>query len=142
VPSAVKRVIRSGRVVPETSCGVVTTYRFENKPALRLLDFREATVEWLHCVAAHRLAGSFPEVIAAMDGYDILAGKIANDQTNATLTAYLSGLFGEVGSAEADEFCISRLMPERLENQLCFRSTAALECLTYAGEERICLMER
>ena len=32
-----------------------------------------------------------------MARYDIIAGKIADDATNATLTAYLAGAFGTAG---------------------------------------------
>ena len=36
----------------------------------------------------------FIEVEREMARYDIIAGKIADDATNATLTAYLAGAFG------------------------------------------------
>lgn len=32
------------------------------------------------------------------------------------LTVYIAGIFGEMGSKEADEFCIRRLLPDKLEN--------------------------
>ena len=68
--------------------------------------------------------------------YDILAGKVANDRTNPTITAYLAGLFGEVGSMRADEQCVSMLMPENLENQICLRTSAALACISFEGAKK------
>ena len=72
-----------------------------------------------------------------MADYDILAGKVANDRTNPTITAYLAGLFGEVGSMRADEQCVSMLMPENLENQICLRTSAALACISFEGSEKV-----
>ena len=54
--------------------------------------------------------------------YDIIGGKIANDATNATIVAYMSGTFGKIGTEDADRICISLLLPERLKNQYCFRT--------------------
>ncbi len=48
-----------------------------------------------------------------MEGYDVIAGKIADDATNRTLVAYISGTFGDMGSERADEFCIGQLLPEK-----------------------------
>ena len=56
--------------------------------------FENADVDWLHCIAAHRKKKMFIEVEREMARYDIIAGKIADDATNATLTAYLAGAFG------------------------------------------------
>ena len=42
-----------------------------------------------------------------MKAYDVISGKIANDATNITITAYLDGLYGEIGSNSADSICIS-----------------------------------
>lgn len=61
-----------------------------------------------------------------MAKFDVIAGKIADDATNRTLVAYISGTFGKVGSKTADEFCISRLLPERLKDQYCFKTEKAL----------------
>ena len=142
VPSAIRKAQRFGTLSEETEYGVVTAYRFSIVPGLRLCEFETADVKWLHCIAAHRQKTAFNEIRTGMEMYDVIAGKIANDQTNATLTAYLAGLYGELGSAEADEACIKRLMPERLENQICLRSQPALDALIYEGEEKVWIANR
>lgn len=45
--------------------------------------------------------------------------------------------YGVVGSEEADRMCISRLIPERLKNQFCFRTDKSLKVLSFEGSERI-----
>ena len=92
---------------------------------------------WLHCVASHRRPTLSVDWAAEWQDYDILAGKVANDRTNPTITAYLAGLFGEVGSMRADEQCVSMLMPENLENQICLRTPAALACISFEGSEKV-----
>ena len=42
----------------------------------------------LHCIAAHRKKKMFIEVEREMARYDIIAGKIADDATNATPVSY------------------------------------------------------
>lgn len=69
----------------------------------------------------------------------ISPGKIANDNTNVTITAYLDGLYGETGSENADRICISLLLPERLQDQYCFRTEKALRTLCFERSEQIWL---
>ena len=81
--------------------------------------------------------GSFCEVLEDCSNYDVIGGKIANDATNSTIVTYMANAFGEVGSASADDICIRLLLPERLKNQYCFKSVAALNQLSFMGSERV-----
>ena len=81
----------------------------------------------------------FIEVEREMARYDIIAGKIADDVTNATLTAYLAGAFGTAGDKEADDFCIRQLLPNKLKDQYCFKTEAAIKCLKFVKGEKIWL---
>lgn len=74
-----------------------------------------------------------------MGKYDIIAGKIADDATNATLTAYLAGAFGTAGDKETDDFCIKQLSPNKLKDQYCFKTEAAIACLKFVESEKIWL---
>ena len=76
----------------------------------------------------------FIEVEREMARYDIIAGKIADDATNATLTAYLAGVFGTAG-----DFCIRQLLPNKLKDQYCFKTEAAIRCLKFVKGEKIWL---
>lgn len=63
----------------------------------------------------------FVEVRKQMEAYDVIEGKIANDDTNTTIMAYMGNVFGEMGSEQSDKMCISLLLLERLQDQFCFR---------------------
>jgi transcriptional antiterminator len=72
-----------------------------------------------------------------MKAYDIVAGKIADDRTNITITTYRVGGYGTIGSELADKACISQLIPERLRDQYCFRTNEALGCISFVESEKI-----
>ena len=74
-----------------------------------------------------------------MKFYDVISGKIANDDTNATIIAYMGNLYGQMGSEQADKMCISLLLPERLQDQFCFRTENAISSLEYLKSERVSL---
>lgn len=105
--------------------------------ALSVLEFRDAGREWLRCIVAHRRRRAFPDVVRELAAYDVISGKIANDQTNITLALYMDGVFGEVGTPDAESACIAQLMPDRLKDQLCFRTERALSCLEFIGSEAV-----
>ncbi len=72
-------------------------------------------------------------------GYDLICGKIANDQTNTVITAFLDGVYGPIDSDRAAELAISFLEPENLTNQWCFRTPKALNCLKFLSAEEVYL---
>ena len=53
------------------------------------------------------------------------------------MTAYLAGAFGAAGDKEADDFCIKQLLPNKLKNQYCFKTEAAIECLEFVESVKI-----
>lgn len=119
--------------------GVVSVFRFKPVNKLLVRTYSTANAEWLHCIVGHRRKRYFPEVVQELKNIDIIGGKIANDNTNATITTYMAGAYGEIGSKSADDICISLLLPERLEDQFCFRTEKALECIAFMESEQIWL---
>ena len=81
----------------------------------------------------------FVEVRKQMEAYDVIEGKIANDDTNTTIMAYMGNVFGEMGSEQSDKMCISLLLPERLQDQFCFRTDKALSKLQFLKSEKVSL---
>ena len=134
-----RRAARERAGEPVGLCGYVSSYELRLNPALEIVTYETADADWLHCVVAHRQGAPFEALAHSLASADIIVGKVANDQTNATIIAYLAGVFGEVGSASADELCIGRLLPERLQDQVCFTSQRALDCLTYRDCEKVWL---
>lgn len=122
----------------DIKCGYVNRYVLENEK-LSCHIFETADAEWLHCIVGHRKQGIFPQFVEAMKEYDVIAGKIANDATNATITAYMASAFGEAGTEGADRICIGLLIPERLVDQYCFRTEKALKALRFEGSEEVLL---
>ena len=133
--------IRKRHAETGESCseGFVSIFKVGPVEGLSILSFEDANADWLHFVAANRREGLFPELLAETSQYDIVVGKIANDRTARTLQLYVTGAYGEPGSPEADSIAIATLLPNRLEDQFCFRTPAALERLLFEGSERYAL---
>lgn len=132
----------ANEIVPVTQkYGFVSVFNFLifKDRELRVYNFGMADAEWLHCVVGHRKRKTFPDIVKEMEKYDVISGKIADDNTNAAITAYMVGTYGLVGSETADKLCISFLLPERLKDQFCFRTDRALGNLKFEGSEQIWL---
>ena len=117
----------------------VSFYKLSDIKGLRIFNFESADVSWLHCIVAHRRKGSFSDIAEKMKDFDIISGKIANDDTNTTIAAYMANLYGQMGSERADSFCISLLLPDRLKDQFCFRSEQALSRISFLKSEKVSL---
>ena len=117
----------------------ISFFKVSDVDSLKIYDFETADIEWLHNIVAHRRYGAFPEIKKSMQDYDVISGKIANDDTNATIIAYMNNVFGAMGSEQADKMCISLLLPERLKDQFCFRSEKAISTLGFLKSEKISL---
>ena len=79
----------------------------------------------------------FTELLKKHQMTDIIAGKVANDKTAATIQQYIRGLFpGTPGLPETDHIVIQTLLPDRLQDQFCFRTEAAIACLEFIRSDR------
>lgn len=137
--TSIAKAIAAGKIDESQDVGYISTFEVNLLKELGVHVFEAADVNWLHCIAAHRKKRLFAEVESEMAQYDVIAGKIADDATNATLTAYLGGAFGTVGGREADEFCIRQLLPNKLKDQYCFKTENAIACLKFVEGEKIWL---
>ena len=137
IRTSLKKAKAQGVIADEQTYGVVSVFRYQPVQEMKVLAFPDADTDWLHCVVGHRKPDTFPTVVEKMTQYDVIAGKIADDATNVTILTYLVGAYGAIGSEEADQLCISRLIPERLQDQFCFRTDLALRNLLFVGSEQI-----
>jgi hypothetical protein len=110
-------------------CGYVLSYRLKETDGLELFEFETTDAAWLHCVCAFR--SGFSKAASPWEGYDIIAGKVANDDTNATIMFYLGQAYGEVGSDRAVNTALELLRPDALEDQICLKTQNAVERLEF-----------
>lgn len=128
-----------GLIPAQERFAYVSSFKVTDVSELETFAFETANVDWLHCIVAHRRNKTFEEIRDRMTAYDVVSGKIANDDTNATILAYMGNVYGPMGSEQADNICISLLLPERLQDQFCFRSEKALSKLQFIKSETVVL---
>lgn len=126
-----------GLISPEIDFAYISCFKLSDICDLSIYSYDTADVDWLHCIVAHRRKRVFVNIRRQMEEYDIIAGKIANDDTNTTINAYMSHVFGKMGSPAADRMCISLLIPERLQDQFYFRSDKSLAKLSFLHSEKV-----
>ena len=136
VKLSIKRENKAGIVKADQNSGFVSVFKLNLTPTINSFLFTGATREWLHFVASNRRTDLFNNLSKTMSQYDIIGGKIANDRTAQTLQLYISGAYGEPGSEMADNIAIMILLPNRLEDQFCFRTLTAVNALEFIrGDE-------
>ncbi|MBO6113871.1 MAG: DUF3990 domain-containing protein [Lachnospiraceae bacterium] len=135
--TAIRKAVLDGIIQDGTKVGYVSKYRVKSISELEIYDFKYADDEWLHCVVGHRKKNSLPDECDKWKSFDVISGKIANDNTNLVITAYMDGVYGEVGSKRADTIAIGFLEPQNLKDQFCFRTEKAISILEYIGNERV-----
>lgn len=137
VKLSVGKAQKNGEVPKNIDKGYVNCYEIANLGKISHFEFSGANRDWLHCVAAHRKGLVLPNELEKWKEYEIIVGKIANDNTNRVITGYINGIYGEVGSDSADKIAISLLLPEKLTDQICFRTDSAIKTLKYIGIEEV-----
>lgn len=107
------RIRRSGNPI-------VSVYEVDNEAyaGLNVLRFEAPNEAWLAFVAANRRS------FVPNEGWDIVYGPVANDQTMPTLVLYLDGYLTE-------QETIARLLPQKLKDQVVFRTEQALSRLEF-----------
>ena len=128
-----------GAISKSEKFAYISVFKVSDIDDLESFAFESADKDWLHCIVAHRKEGTFTELRDAMQNYDVVSGKIANDDTNATIIAYMGNVFGTIGSEQADKMCISLLLPDRLKDQFCFRSDRSISRLEFLKSEKVAL---
>jgi hypothetical protein len=119
------------------SFGYVNEYVIQGFDGIKTLEFISADERWLRCICAYRRSDIAPEDTANWDAYDAIIGKVANDDTMTTLTIYLLGGYGVYGSPEAIATAVSQLKPQRLHDQICLKSQAAIDRLTSIAAHKV-----
>ena len=104
----------------------ISVYEFpeEQLDTLHILRFEKADEKWLDFVTANRKGNVIEEQ------WDIVFGPVANDQTMQTLILYLDGFLTK-------QETIERLLPQKLTDQVTFKTEKALACLKCKEVKRL-----
>jgi hypothetical protein len=105
---------------------IVSVYDFDEScyENLSVKRFPEPDMEWLELVCKCR------SDIDYVHGFDIVIGKIANDNVGETVSYVVSGVMRK-------EDAVERLKFEKINNQICFCTEKALSFLHYTGQEEV-----
>lgn len=100
----------------------VSVYEFDEDVMsnLKVLQFNSPDKDWLRFVSLHRKDSEIT------DNYDIIIGPIANDKTMPVISLYFAGVYSE-------EEAIKRLLPQKLSNQIVFKTDKSLGFLKFEG---------
>lgn len=116
--------VRSARLYSkrtgQTENAVVNVYEYNEELTanLKTKSFENADLEWLEFVVRCRSDLKFNH------GFDIVPGKIANDNVGETVEYVLAGIMRK-------EDAVERLSFEKINDQICFCTQEALKTLTY-----------
>ena len=135
IPNSVRKARREGKIVGEQAFGYVSTFVFHGNPKdFQYYDFPNADEAWLRFVVSNR--GSFfasEEIPFIQDkrltSAEIISGKVANDNTNMVIDAYLGGVYGPLNDPMSIATALRLLRPEYLKDQFCFLTQHAINCL-------------
>lgn len=134
-----KQAVKFARLVAErhnVPCGIVNEYILSDISSLAYYAFENTDMDWLNCVVGNRRK-QFKHLCQSWDSYDILSGKVANDDTSTVINAYLLGIYGDIGSLSAASAAISNLEPDNLKDQLCLKTDKAISRLHFVKSETV-----
>lgn len=115
-----RRTMIESRRTKKEVLPIVSVYEWDEDAAkqLRFLQFDGASMDWLELVVTCRSRTDYAH------GYDIVEGKIANDNVGETVSYVMQGIMRK-------EDAIERLRFERINNQIAFCTEAALRTLHF-----------
>ncbi len=114
--------VRRAKILSRTSNikehAVVNVYEWSERHALNEKVFKDASIDWLDMVVNCR------SNVCYRHEYDIVTGKIANDNVGETVSYVVQGIMRK-------EDAVERLKFEKINNQIAFCTEAALSELTF-----------
>ena len=115
---AVRRAKLLSRKIKAPVPAIVNVYEWSPTGSLNEKQFEGATMEWLEMVVHCRSDSSYSH------GYDVVIGKIANDNVGETVSYVMQGIMRK-------EDAVERLKFEKINNQIAFCTEAALQELAF-----------
>lgn len=115
---AVRRAKLLSRKIKAPVPAIVNVYEWSPTGSLNEKQFEGATMEWLEMVVHCWSDSSYSH------GYDVVIGKIANDNVGETVSYVMQGIMRK-------EDAVERLKFEKINNQIAFCTEAALQELAF-----------
>ena len=103
---------------------IVNVYEWMEEETMQILKFDGASMEWFDLVVKCRSQADY------VHGYDIVCGKIANDNVGETVSYVVQGIMRK-------EDAIERLRFEKINNQIAFCTERSLCSLAYRDSYEI-----
>lgn len=121
---AVRRARIASRKTGKTVTPIVNEYEWDDSIELNVKSFEGTSLEWLDFVVKCRSDGEY------VHDYDIVTGKIANDNVGETVSYVVQGIMRR-------EDALERLKFEKINNQVAFCTEASLETITFLGSYEV-----
>lgn len=117
---AVRSARLRSRFTDKSENAVINVYEFDEDFAklLKTKSYPNADLEWLEMVIRCRSDLNFKH------GFDIVSGKIANDNVGETVEYVLAGIMRK-------EDAVERLRFEKINDQICFCTEESLKAVTF-----------
>ncbi len=115
---AKRRAKIQSRITKKPATPILNIYEWDNSIELNNKSFDSASMEWLELVVACR------SDITYKHNYDIVTGKIANDNVGETVSYVLQGIMRK-------EDAVERLKFEKINNQIAFCTEESLKQLKF-----------
>ena len=113
--------------------GYIMVYEYTPDQTNLITLYKQPSEDWLDYVVGNR---RYPNSSDASSS-DIIIGAVADDDVGVVVTNYLSGTYGEVGTARAKQIAIEFLLTTQYHNQVAFKSKKACDCLTLQEVQQI-----
>jgi len=118
---AVRRKRFADKGGKQVARALVSVYEFDELAArsqVKCCDFPEVSLAWLDMVVRCRSS------LAYRHGYDVMFGKIANDNVGETISYVVAGVMPR-------ELALEKLKFQQINRQIAFCSQASLKFLTF-----------
>ncbi|MBQ7264171.1 MAG: DUF3990 domain-containing protein [Synergistaceae bacterium] len=126
---AVRRARIASRKIEPSARAIVNVYGWDESADLKIKRFEGTSMEWLDLVVRCRSDKDH------VHGYDVVIGKIADDDVGETVSFVVQGIMRR-------EDAIERLKFQRINDQIAFCTERALRTLTFSSayevEDRTC----
>jgi hypothetical protein len=121
------------RLIKPARQGVVNTYAFTERPVLKIKRFDGYSEEWLDFVIANRTSRDVPVPCE----FDIIIGNVANDDVIHAIDRYLELASRNQATPLAKRALLEELTFSKPNDQYCFKTLAALDCLKWLRDEAV-----